>query len=338
MAFTLRQLAEITNSEVKGDEDIQINDVAGLQDASEGDISFLISPKFRKYLETTNASAVVITADIAKDYSGIALINPNPHLTFAKIIYAIHKPQALLGEIHPSAVVAENADIGERVNIGPNVTIAKGVSLADGVIIAAGCVIEENCQLAKGVRLHANVTLYADTKVGANTIIHSGAVIGSDGFGYVPQADNSWYKILQVGNVVIGDNAEIGANTTIDRAALGSTTIADGVKLDNLIHIAHNVQIGEDTVIAACVGIAGSTTIGKRCQLGGTVAMGGHLTITDDVIITGNTMVTKSIKKAGVYSSGMPADENGKWRRNVARFKQLDELAKTVKKLDRNTK
>lgn len=335
MEFSLKQLAELTNSTIKGDVTTLISSVATLQDAKSGQISFINNPKYKKFLAASKASAIVISPTLSEDYSGNALINSDPYLTFAKIVYAFNKPDKPIAHIHPQAAVSTTAKIGSNVNIAANAVIEDNVEIADNVSIGPGCVIGESCKIASDVKLHANVTLYSDTKVGARSIIHSGVVIGADGFGYAPTSDKTWYKILQIGNVIIETDVEIGANTAIDRAALGSTIIRKGVKLDDQIQIAHNTIIDEHTVIAGGTLIAGSTTIGKRCQIAGAVAIGGHLQIHDDVIITGRGMVAKSIFKPGVYSSGIPLDENRKWRKNVARFKQLDEMAKTLKKLEK---
>lgn len=335
MELTLKQLAELTNSITKGDETVGISSVATLQDAISGQISFINNPRYKKYLASCKASAIIISPKLSENYSGNALINPDPYLTFAKVVYAFNKPETPVSNIHPQAVVSKTAKIGKNVNIAANAVIEDHVQIANNVSIGAGCVIGESCVIASDVRLYPNVTLYYDTKIGSRTIIHSGVVIGADGFGYAPTNDKTWYKILQIGNVVIESDVEIGANTTIDRAALGSTIIGKGVKLDDQIQIAHNTKIDEHTVIAGGTLIAGSTTIGKRCQIAGAVAIGGHLQIHDDVIITGRGMVAKSIPKPGVYSSGIPLDENRKWRKNVARFKQLDEMAKALKKLEK---
>ena len=331
---SLKQLAELTGSTIKGDEQVQINDVATLQDANKGEISFVSNPKYKKLLETTNATVVILSPKLADDFKGNALVNDDPYLTFAKVVNIFHKPKKAQAHTHSSAVIAKDSIIGDNVKIAANVVINSGVNIGSNSKIGAGSVIAENTLIGTNALIHANVTIYADTKIGENCIIHSGTIIGSDGFGFAPQSDKSWYKILQIGNVAIGNDVEIGANTTIDRAALGSTVIGNGVKLDNQIQIAHNVQIGDLTIIAGSAGIAGSTTIGKRCQIGGAVAISGHLNIVDDVMITGRSMVMSSIKKSGVYSSGIATDENRKWRRNAARFRHLDEMAKKLKQLE----
>ncbi|MGK0270903.1 MAG: UDP-3-O-[3-hydroxymyristoyl] glucosamine N-acyltransferase [Cocleimonas sp.] len=335
MTQTLEQLASITNSSYSGDKDTQINSVAALDEAVSGQISFVSNPKYIDKLADTSASAVILSKKLAANYPGNVLINDNPYLTFAQVLEILHGIPKSKPIIHNSAIVANNVKVHETVSIGPNVVIDEGVVIEKGVTICAGSYIGKNSHLAEGVHLYPNVTLYDETHIGRNSIIHSGAVIGSDGFGFAPTPEKTWFKILQVGNVAIGKDVEIGANTTVDRAALGTTRICDGVKLDNQIHIGHNVKIDEHTVIAAGTLIAGSSSIGKHCQIGGAAAISGHLTIADDVIITGRAMVIKSIKSSGVYSSGIAADENKKWRKNAARFRSLDEIAKKVNDIDR---
>ena len=332
--ISLQKIATLTNSIIKGNEELIIKDVATLQDAISGEISFVSNPKYKKLLDSTQASVVILSPKLADDFQGNALVNDDPYLTFAKVVNLFYQRGVPQSNIHSSAVIAENTTIGDNVSIAANVVIDLGVTIGSNSIIEAGSIIGEDSSIGSGALIHANVTIYKSIKIGINSIIHSGAVIGSDGFGFAPQSDKSWYKILQIGNVVIGDDVEIGANTTIDRAALGSTIIGDGVKLDNQIQIAHNVQIGNLTIIAGSAGIAGSTTIGERCKIGGAVAISGHLNIADDVIITGRSMVMSSIKAPGVYSSGIVTDENRKWRRNAARFRHLDEMAKKLKQLE----
>jgi UDP-3-O-[3-hydroxymyristoyl] glucosamine N-acyltransferase len=334
MVFTLEELAKLTNSTFQGDKSCSLDGVDSLQDAGAGFISFVSNPKYIKLLDASRASAVILSPVLAKNYLGNVLINSDPYLTFAKVVKLFNPTDDIYSGIHPNASIAKTVTVESGVNIAANVVIDDGVVIKEGVSIGAGSFIGANSIIESGTLLHSNVTIYSDTKVGKDSIIHSGAVIGADGFGYAPQKDKSWYKILQVGNVVIGHDVEIGANTTIDRAALGSTQIGNGVKIDNQIQIGHNTKIGEHTAIAAGTLIAGSTTIGKYCQIAGAVAIAGHLNIVDNVIITGKSMVIKSIDKAGVYSSGIAADENKKWRRNAIRFSQLDEMAKTIKRLD----
>jgi len=336
--ISLKQLAVITNSQIKGDQEIELQGVATLQDATEGQISFVSNPKYKALLKDSLASVVVLNPTLAEGYSGNALVNQDPYLTFAKVVSEFHKQERLPANIHPSAVIAADVVMGEQVNIAANVVIGAGVTLGDNVVIGANCVIGSGCEMDDAVYLYPNVTLYTRTCIGSHSIIHSGAVIGADGFGFAPNsqsADKSWYKIPQVGNVVLGSDVEVGANTTIDRAALGTTRIGNGVKLDNQIQVGHNVELGDHSIVAGGTVFAGSSVIGKRCQIGGTVAVAGHLKIVDDVIITGKSMVIKSISEAGVYSSGIAADTNSKWRRNAARFRKLDEMAKQLKQQEK---
>ncbi|KAG1707693.1 Outer membrane protein assembly factor BamA [Nymphon striatum] len=322
------------------DNNLQLEGVSTLQDAKLGQISFVSNPKYKSSLKDTQASAVILSPSLAENYSGNALINKDPYLTFAKVVTEFNKQDPLEATIHESVVVGSSVQIGDKVCIGPNVVIEDGVAIGDGVVIGAGCSIGAQCEIKEGSLIYPNVTIYKETLVGRNCIFHSGAVIGADGFGFAPILEaepdlekGSWYKIPQVGNVIIGDDVEIGANTTIDRAALGSTIIGDGVKLDNQIQIGHNVHLDKHVIIAGGAGLAGSSYIGKRCQIGGGVGIAGHLEITDDVVLTGKSMVIRSIKKAGVYSSGIPADDNRKWRRNATRFRNLDDMAKQIKQL-----
>ena len=335
MTFTLKKIAELTNSTPKGDINCILNAVAPLHEARLGDISFVSNSKYKKLLKSTKASVVILSPTLANDFSGNMLINNDPYLTFAKVVNLFNPIIKQPPSIHPSAIIADNTIISQNVSLSENVVIDTDTTIMNGVTIGAGSYIGSNVTLKENVVLHPNTTIYSNTVIGNNSVIHSGAIIGADGFGYAPQKDKSWYKILQVGNVVIGENVEIGANTTIDRAALGSTIIRDGVKIDNQIQIGHNTIIGQHTAIAAGTLIAGSTTIGDYCQIAGAVAIAGHLDIANNVIITGKTMVTKSIDKAGVYSSGTAADENKKWRRNTIRFSQLDEIAKTITQLEK---
>ncbi len=341
MGFTLKQLAEVTRSQIKGDKDIMLSGVASLQEASEGQISFVSNPKYKTQLKDTKASAVILSPDLAENYPGNALVNKDPYLTFARVVTKFNKTTPLPGNIHPSAVIAEDAKLAANVNIGPNVVIEQGVRIGDGVVIAAGCFVGANAVLDNDVHVYPNVTIHHDSVIGCRTIIHSGAVIGADGFGFAPNSESeekSWYKIPQIGNVKIACDVEIGANTTIDRAALGSTRIGKGVKLDNQIQVGHNVELGDYTIVAGGTVFAGSTVIGKHCKIGGVVAIAGHIKIADGVILTGRSMVISSILEPGVYSSGIPTEVNSKWRRNAARFRKLDEMAKQVKQLEKQIK
>lgn len=332
-ALTLQSLAVATGTTLHGDGACEIQAAASIEQADATDISFIRDKKHARYLQTSSAGALILTPDLAAEYSGNCLVSLNPYLSYAQVVTLLYPVNLPTPGIAASAVVAQDVVLGVDVCIGPNVTIESGAVIGSGSVLMAGCVIGANCRVGEDNYFHANVTLAADTQTGERVILHSGAVLGADGFGFVPQA-SGWYKIPQVGNVVLGDDVEVGANTTIDRAAMGSTLIENGVKLDNLIQVGHNVQIGEHTAVASCTAIAGSTHIGARCQIAGGCSIAGHLTIADNVTITGTSMVISSIKVAGVYSSGMPAETNAQWRKNAVRFRQLDKLTQRVKALE----
>ena len=332
----LHQLAEITGSELLGDPNCEINGVASIENASSGELSFVHAKKYQTFLATTKASAIILSKEIQDDFSGNRLVNNDPYLAYAKVVNSLFPLEQQTRGIHPTAFVHESANIAQGVSIGAHVSIAEGCKIGADVTIESGCCIANNCTIGEGSELRANVSLYENTQLGQRCLIHSGAVLGADGFGFAPQEDGKWYKISQIGNVVLGNDVEVGANTCIDCAALGSTIIEDGVKLDNLIQIGHNVSIGENTAIAAHTAVAGSVTIGKRCRIAGAVAIAGHLEIADDVTVTGTTMVSHSIRKAGVYSSGLIMDDYQSWRKNVARFRKLDELFRKVLKLEKH--
>ncbi len=333
MAVTLEELARRFLGRVQGDGAREIDGVATLTDAGPREIAFLANPRYQKHLAVTRAAAVILAPKDAEDFSGNALIVDNPHLCFAGVAALLHPDPGFSPGIHPSAVVAEDARVAASAWIGAQAVVEAGVTISDNVYIGPGCYIDRLATIEEGSRLVANVTVCQRCIVGKRCIIHPGAVIGSDGFGYV-RDDVRWIKVPQLGRVVIGDDVEIGSNTTIDRGALEDTVLGDGVKLDNLIQIAHNVQIGEHTALAALAGVAGSTIIGKRCTFGGRAGIAGHLEIADDVHITGTSLVSGSIANAGTYSSAISAEEAGAWRRNAARLRQLDAMVRRLTELE----
>lgn len=327
-------MAQRIGGEVYGDAECVITGIATLQKAQPGDITFLAHPRYRKYLNATTATAVILSAQDRAACPVAALVVDNPSIGYVHVAALFNpKPFAEQG-IHPSACVHPSSRIHESAWIGPQCVIEGGVEIAADVTLGPGCIIGENTVIGQGSRLVARVTLCHGTHIGRRVLIHPGAVIGSDGFGLVNDG-GAWLKVPQLGKVVIGDDVEIGANTTIDRGALNDTLLEEGVKLDNQIQVGHNVQIGAHTAIAGCVGIAGSTRIGKRCSIGGGVGVAGHLEIADDVHITGMSLVTKSISKPGVYSSSTPAEPNRLWYRNLARFRQLEDMARRLKALEK---
>ncbi|ASF14943.1 MULTISPECIES: UDP-3-O-(3-hydroxymyristoyl)glucosamine N-acyltransferase [Shewanella] len=334
-SVTLKELSLILDGVVQGDETLVINSVATLEHATAGQISFLANSKYRAQLESTQASAVLLSAKDAQDYPGTALVVKDPYVGFARVAQLLDTtPKAAMG-IHPSAQIDPSAQLGEGVAIGANVVIGANVILGENVQIGAGTVIGQDSIIGSNSRLWANVTLYHNVHLGQDCIIHSGAVIGSDGFGYANER-GQWVKIPQTGGVRIGDRVEIGANSTIDRGALGHTEIHNGVIIDNQVQVAHNDIIGENTAIAGSTTIAGSVTIGKYCIIGGNCAIAGHLSIADGVHISGATNITGNMREPGLYSSATVAMDNKTWRKNTVRFRQLDELFQRVKTLEKN--
>ncbi|AQS37281.1 UDP-3-O-(3-hydroxymyristoyl) glucosamine N-acyltransferase [Shewanella psychrophila] len=334
-SYTLKELASILGAEIRGDEALEVSSVATLDNATQGQLSFLANAKYRAQLENTKASAVLISAQEVEGFTGNALVLNDPYVGFARVSQLMDTtPKAAIG-IHDSAVIHPSAKLAEGVAIGANAVIGENVILSENVQVGPGCVVGQDCILGSGTRLWANVTLYHDVHLGQDCIIHSAAVIGSDGFGYANER-GLWIKIPQTGGVRIGNRVEIGASTTVDRGAIEHTQIHDGVILDNQVQIAHNDIIGENTAIAGNSTIAGSTQIGKYCIIGGNSAVAGHLSIADGTHISGGTNVTSIIRKPGVYTSTTVAMENKLWRRNTVRFKQLDELFQRVKKLEKS--
>lgn len=333
--FTLSELAERLDAQLIGDAACSIASIATLESAGPGQLSFLSNAKYRKFLSESSAAAVLITADDAAFVApGVnALVVKDPYVAFARVAQWLDStPRAATG-IHPTAVVAKTAVLGANVAIGPNAVVSENAVLGDNVQIGAGCFIGEQAQVGADSRLWANVTLYHGVKIGQRSIIHSGAVIGADGFGFANERGN-WIKIPQTGIVIIGDDCEIGANTTIDRGAIEHTVIGNNVIIDNQCQIAHNVRIGDHTAMAGCSVVAGSTKIGRYCIIGGAVVINGHIEICDGANITGMAMVMKPITEKGVYSSGLPATTNQEWRKNTAKLRQIDQLYQRVKQLE----
>ncbi len=310
-----------------------IQRVAVLSDAGTAEISFFVNRQYKKDLETTQATAVILAPADAENCPVACLIMDNPYLGYAKAARLLNPIPNHPKGIHPSAWVSPDAQVDSSACISAQAVVEAGATIEAGAYIGAGTVIESGAYIGKNCYLHARITIAHDSQLGERVIIQSGSVIGSDGFG-LANDKGAWLKIPQLGKVIIGDDVEIGANTTIDRGALGDTVLGNGVKLDNQIQIAHNVHVGEHTAIAGCVGIAGSARIGKRCMIGGGVGMVGHITIADDVHITGGSIVLQSINKAGIYSSGTALQESKAWHRNYRRTKQLDSLFQRVKQLE----
>jgi len=332
-SFTLEKIAKYVNAEIKGHKDKKISGLAPLQSATKEQLAFLDNTKYRKYLKNTQAGAVIIHPAEVENCPTDAIITEKPYVAYAKAATLFAYRTCLEKGIHPTAQVGNNCHIDDTARIGPNVIIEDGVSIGANTCIHAGVVIGEAVVIGDDCEIWPNVTIYHHVEIARQVVIHSGAVIGSDGFGMANQS-GKWLKIPQLGSVIIHDEVEIGANTTIDRGSLGDTIINKGVKLDNQIQIGHNVEIGEHTAIAACSGVSGSTKIGKYCMISGMVGFTGHFEVADRVVITGQTMVSKPITEPGIYSSGTVMESHKSWRRNAVRFRQLDDMAKKIQKLE----
>lgn len=335
--LTLQQLADAIGAEVDGDGSLIITAVATLASAIPGQIAFLANAKYRSQLDTTRASAVIVAPDIEVPAGIAAVRTKNPYAGFAKVAQLLDTTPKAASGIHPSAQIHPTAKLGDGVSVGANAVIAENVVLDDGVTIGVGCYVGPGTQIGAHTQLWQHVVVYHDCVIGAHCLIHSGSIIGADGFGWANEG-GKWIKIPQLGRVVIGDRVDIGASTTIDRGALDDTVIANGVIIDNQCQIAHNVFIDEDTAIAGCTVLAGSCRIGKRCLIGGATAINGHISICDDVQISGFSMVIKEITEPGAYASGIPAAPQREWRRNGARYRQLDDLFQRVKTIEKKLK
>jgi UDP-3-O-[3-hydroxymyristoyl] glucosamine N-acyltransferase len=321
--FSLGELAVRFGLTLRGDPSLNVRSVATISRANSGALTFLANSRYRRQLESTRATAVILSAEDEAHCPVAALIDPNPYLAYARIASLMHPEMTPEPGIHPSAVVADGAQIASSASIGPLAVIEEGARIGERVFVGPGCIVQKGASVGADSTLRSRVNLYPGVTLGQRCILHAGAVVGADGFGFAPN-DGTWVKVPQVGSVRIGDDVEIGANTTIDRGAIDDTVVENGVKLDNQIQVGHNVTIGAHTAIAACTGISGSTVIGQRCMIGGMVGFAGHLTIADDVVVTGCSLVSASIKKPGSYSSGMPTVETRLWRRMVAHLRRLD--------------
>ena len=324
---SIQQIADHLGGTIAGDAETQIQRVGSLALAQTGAIGFFSESKYSAQLSNTNASAIIIKPEHAALTSLPKIITDNPYAYFAKVSALLNSADVALKGVHPSAVIAATSIIPESCSIGAQVVIAANVTLGNNVTIGAGCVIERNASFGDNTILEANVTIKHGTQIGANCHLFSGCVIGNDGFGYAEEngADSNkhWVKIPQVGRVIIENNVDIGANTTIDRGTIDDTVIEEGVKLDNLIQIAHNCRIGAHTVIAGCTGIAGSAIIGKHCKIGGAAMILGHLSIADEVTISPGSMIMRSINKAGTYTALMPSQAHEDWLKTAANIRSL---------------
>ncbi len=324
--FTAAELAARFGLELRGEDRI-VAGVATLADAAPSQLGFLANPRYRGQLTQTRAGVVVLRADDADACTGTALVARDPYAAFARIAALFEPRPAYVPGIHPTAVVDSTAQVDPAASIGPHASIGARSRVNAGAIIGPGCVVGDDCEVGEDCELQARVTLWTRVRLGRRVRILPGAVLGAAGFGMAMDAGR-WINVPQLGGVVVGDDCEIGANTTIDRGALGDTVLEEDVRLDNQIQIGHNVRIGAHTAMAGCAAVAGSARIGRHCLIGGGAGILGHLEVCDRVVITAMSLVTHSIREPGEYSSGTPLMDNRSWRKSAARFKQLDRIAR----------
>ncbi|VAW52629.1 UDP-3-O-[3-hydroxymyristoyl] glucosamine N-acyltransferase [hydrothermal vent metagenome] len=332
MALKLSELARCIDCRLQGD-DCLIENVADINQADKGYLAFVYNPKYLASIKTSKASAVIIKEEWLPECDKPALVSDNPRLAFAKAAILLNPVKTTEPVISETAVISSSTVLTDTVSIGHNAVLHSDVKLGENVQIGACTVIAEDVEIGDNVIIYPNVSIGKGTQIGNGCTIYSGVVIGTDGFGYVKQG-KTYLKVPQIGNVIIGNNVDIGANTTVDRGALLDTIIHEGVKLDNQIQVAHNVEIGEHTVISACAAIGGSAKIGAHCLIGGAVGIRDNIEIVDNVVITGRSFISSSIKEPGSYSSSMLIDTTAHWRKNATRFKNLDNMAKRLKKLE----
>ena len=331
-SWRLDEIVARLGGELIGDPSVEVVQVAPVDRAAPRTITFLTNPKYRKALTETAASAVVLAPAAVELTTLPRIVHPNPYAYYARLVALLNPANDVAPGIHRSAVV--DSELPASVTIGANAVIGAGVVLGERVRIGAGCVVGDGVRIGEDSLLHPNVTIAGACQLGARVVVQSGAVIGGDGFGFAKDAGR-WVKIPQIGRVLIGDDVEIGANTTIDRGALEDTVIGNDVKLDNQIQVAHNVRIGDHTAIAGCVGIAGSTSIGSRCTIGGAAMIIGHLEIGDDVHVSAGTLVAKSLPRAGHYTGSFPMESHDGWLKNAAKVRHLDEMHRRLRELEK---
>lgn len=337
MEFSAKQIAELLNGKIEGNPDVIVSNISKIEEGKECTLAFLANPKYTSYIYSTKASIVLVNQDFKaeKPISATLIRVKNAYQAFASLLEIYQKYKNNKVGISEKASIENSANLGEDVYIGTGVYIGENVKIGNCSKIYPNTYIGDNTVIGENVTIFSGVNIYSEIIIGNNCTLHSGVVVGSDGFGFAPQNDAEFKKVPQIGNVIIEDNVEIGANTTIDRATIGSTIIKKGVKLDNLIQVAHNVEIGENTVIAAQTGIAGSTKIGKNCMIGGQVAIAGHITVANNVKAGARTGIAQAVKKEGVILQGIPAMEIRNFYRSSAVFKILPDMKR---QLDRLTK
>jgi len=336
-ALTLAELQAHLGGIAQGNLETSVVGAASLESAGPEHLSFIVSRKYLPLAQASQAGILIVPEGLQTALDTTCLVVPNPHASFAQALALLHPEPRLPMGIHPSAVVAVDAYLGNNVSVGPGAVIGPGVRIGDDCSIGAHCYIGDAVTLGSGCLLHPRVTIQHGCQVGDRVVLQPGCVIGADGFGLAWEGDH-WSKVPQVGRVIIGNDVEVGANTTVDRGALDDTVLEDGVKLDNLIQIAHNCRIGRHTAIAGCVGIAGSTHIGAYCQIGGAAMIIGHLNICDRVTVSAGSFVAKDIKTPGVYTSVQPLMAHDDWKKNAAHLRHLDALSKRLRALEKSLK
>lgn len=335
-SYTLGELAELLKLDLIGDDDCVVTGIGTLKNAVSGQLSFLSNIAYVDQLSNTKASAVILSSRHESSCPTNKLVSANPYVSFAEATALFSDAPSMVKGIHPSAHIDSSVSVPADAGIGANAVIEKGVVLGRGVAIGSGCFIGEGCAIGDNSRLRSGVTLYHKVKLGSRVTIHTGSVIGADGFGFAFDGEKS-VKIHQLGGVLIGDDVEIGASTTIDRGAIEDTVIANGVKIDNQVQIGHNCVIGEHSVLCGCVALAGSVTIGKYCIMGGGSGAVGHITIADKTQVSAMSLVSQSIVDPDIYSSGTGQMRTSDWKRAIVRFAQLDSIAKRLKTLERSS-
>ena len=337
MEFTVEQIAQMLKGEVIGDKSLKVNQLAKIEEGSTGSISFLANPKYEHFIYTTNASAVIVDHHFQakKEYHTTLILVENAYAAFTTLLQEYQKVLAQNKKgIEQPSFVSSTVKFGVDVYIGAFAYVGEYCTIGNNTKIYPNVTISDSCAIGKNCTFYSGVKIYSNTIIGDNCVIHSNAVIGSDGFGFAPQADGTFATIPQLGNVVIENNVSIGANSTVDRATMGSTILREGVKLDNLVQIAHNVEIGKNTVIASQSGVAGSTKIGENCMIGGQVAIVGHITVADKTIVTGRSGVTKSVRQSGKTIGGLPAMDNQDLLKSQVFFKNLPKTEQRIKNLE----
>lgn len=331
--FSAQQIADLLGGTVDGNPETTVNNIARIEEGSEGKLSFLANPKYEEHLYNCQSSIVLVNQDFEaqKPVKPTLIRVKDAYMAFAGILNEYQKLRANKIGIHPTSVIEDSSNYGSDCYFGAHVYIGEGTTIGNNVKIYPNAYISDNVTIGDNVTIYSGVKVYHDSVIGNNVTLHSGVVIGSDGFGFAPNSENNYQKVPQIGNVILEEHVEIGSNTTIDRATIGSTIIRKGVKLDNLIQIAHNVEIGENTVIAAQTGVAGSTKIGKNCMIGGQVGIVGHITIADEVKIAAQSGIGSSIKEKGKIVQGSPAIDIGDFKRSYVYFKKLPEIVKELK-------